>query len=132
MAVFQKSFVLFMASLCFCFSSFPTASTQNQGTATFFSPPYVPSACYGNEDKGQSIASASTEIWNNGNVCGQIYHFTCVSVPSTQLGSGCLGTSWPVMVVDHCLGCNTTFGLSQEVFRYLADTNAGEITISYT
>ncbi|KAK8486193.1 hypothetical protein V6N13_026117 [Hibiscus sabdariffa] len=38
----------------------------HSGTATFYTAPYVPSACYGYEDDGVMIAAASDAIWDGG------------------------------------------------------------------
>ncbi|KAK9210761.1 hypothetical protein WN943_000134 [Citrus x changshan-huyou] len=56
------------------------ASAQNHGTATYYTPPYIPSACYGFADQGVMIAAASEAIWNGGGACGQYYQVTSVRV----------------------------------------------------
>ncbi|PON76249.1 RlpA-like double-psi beta-barrel domain containing protein [Parasponia andersonii] len=49
---------------------------QETGIATFYTPPYQASSCYGFEDQGVMIAAASDAIYNNGAACGQIYHWS--------------------------------------------------------
>ncbi|OMO89300.1 Barwin-related endoglucanase [Corchorus olitorius] len=98
--------------LCLSLSHLPFMSNAQDGTATFYTPPYTPSACYGYEDEGTMIAAASDEIWNNGAACGKMYQ---------------------VKIVDYCpsAGCRSTIDLSQEVFASIADPDSGVINISY-
>ncbi|ESR63439.1 hypothetical protein CICLE_v10010585mg, partial [Citrus x clementina] len=98
------------------------ASAQNHGTATYYTPPYIPSACYGFADQGVMIAAASEAIWNGGGACGQ-------GTPNPCQGS----SSVVVKIVDLCPAgsCRGTIDLSQEAFASIADTACGVINISY-
>ncbi|CAA6670523.1 unnamed protein product [Spirodela intermedia] len=88
------------------------------GTATFYNPPYVPSACYGNQNKGVMIAAASDAIWGNRAACGRKYRVTCTGVVVT--------------IVDYCPpGCQGTIDLSRKAFSTIANLDAGKIQIRY-
>ncbi|KAJ4842136.1 EG45-like domain containing protein [Turnera subulata] len=112
---------------------FLQAQAQTDGTATYYTPPYTPSACYGYEDQGVMIAAASDAIWNNGAACGQSYAVTCTSGTNEGTPHPCWGSSTlTVKIVDHCpSGCRGTIDLSQEAFASIADPNSGVINISY-
>ncbi|CAI9098664.1 OLC1v1035349C1 [Oldenlandia corymbosa var. corymbosa] len=92
---------------------------------------YSPSACYGNDTPLGLIASASPQIWDNGNSCGRRYSVTCTD--GTNLGTPhpCNGHTVEVEIVDYCPHCKGTFDLSQEAFAAIADTDAGFIRIDY-
>eukprot|EP00262_Sarcandra_glabra_P008189 TRINITY_DN21497_c0_g1_i1.p1 TRINITY_DN21497_c0_g1~~TRINITY_DN21497_c0_g1_i1.p1 ORF type:complete len:131 (+),score=11.66 TRINITY_DN21497_c0_g1_i1:38-430(+) len=103
------------------------------GTATFYGPPYVPSSCYGFEDRGVMVAAASDVIWDNRAACGRRYSVTCTGRTNEGVLQPCRGTSVIVTVVDYCPpGCRGTIDLSQDAFIQIADTNAGVINIDYT
>ncbi|KAK9130238.1 hypothetical protein Sjap_010725 [Stephania japonica] len=102
------------------------------GTATFYTPPYIPSSCYGFVNQGVMIAAASNEIWDNRAACGRMYRVTCVS-GTNAVPQPCRGGSVTVMVVDYCPppGCRGTIDLSQEAFAIIANPDAGKINIDY-
>ncbi|KAJ6944706.1 EG45-like domain containing protein isoform X2 [Populus alba x Populus x berolinensis] len=110
MASVFKSFIAssVMTLLCFSLCFYPFALAQDSGTATFNTPPYVPSKCYGYEDRGVMIAAASEGIFKN-------------------------GEAFVVMITDLCPpdSCRGTIDLSQEAFASIADPNSGVINISY-
>ncbi|CAA7407593.1 unnamed protein product [Spirodela intermedia] len=101
------------------------------GTATFYNPPYVPSACYGNQNKGVMIAAASDAIWGNRAACGRKYRVTCTG--RTNGGPWpCNGQSVVVTIVDYCPpGCQGTIDLSRKAFSTIANLDAGKIQIRY-
>ncbi|KAG2536923.1 hypothetical protein PVAP13_9NG234900 [Panicum virgatum] len=92
------------------------------GTATFYTPPYTPSACFGNsEEEGTMIAALSEVFWDGGAACGD-------GVPHP-----CTGRSVTVKIVDLCpAGCRGTIDLSQEAFAVIADPDAGKINVEYS
>ncbi|EOY29241.1 Barwin-related endoglucanase [Theobroma cacao] len=117
-----------------CLSHLPLLSNaQEAGTATYYTPPYTPSACYGYEEQGTMIAAASDEIWNDGGACGQMYQVTCVSGTNEGTPYPCWGSGTvEIKIVDHCpAGCRGTIDLSQEAFASIADPDSGVINISY-
>ncbi|XP_015387189.2 EG45-like domain containing protein [Citrus sinensis] len=119
---------------CLVMSFHSSASAQNYGTATYYTPPYMPSACYGFADQGVMIAAASEAIWNGGGACGQYYQVTCVSGTNAGTPYPCQGSSSVVVkIVDLCPAgsCRGTIDLSQEAFASVADTASGVINISY-
>ncbi|KAL9442799.1 hypothetical protein AB3S75_016210 [Citrus x aurantiifolia] len=88
---------------CLLLSVYSMASAQNHGTATYYTPPYIPSACYGFADQGVMIAAASEAIWNGGGACGQYYQVTCVSGTNRGTPNPCQGSSSEVVkIVDLC------------------------------
>ncbi|OMO66031.1 hypothetical protein COLO4_30804 [Corchorus olitorius] len=121
-------FVLCLGHLSFM------SNAQDDGTATYYTPPYTPSACYGYEDEGTMIAAASDEIWNNGAACGEMYQVTCVSGTNQGTPYPCWGSGTvQVKIVDYCppASCRGTIDLSQEAFASIADPDSGVINISY-
>ncbi|BAF25362.1 EG45-like domain containing protein [Oryza sativa Japonica Group] len=104
----------------------------DSGTATFYTPPYTPSACYGFEDQGTMIAAASDVFWNGGAACGQQYVVTCTGPTNQGVPQPCTGQSVTVKIVDHCpSGCAGTIDLSQEAFAIIANPDAGKVFIDY-
>ncbi|XP_022751628.1 EG45-like domain containing protein [Durio zibethinus] len=103
-----------------------------QGTATFYTPPYVPSSCNGFQNDGVMIAAASDAIWNNRAACNKRYSVRCTGATNLGVPQPCRGGSIVVTVVDYCPpGCQGTIDLSQEAFAMIADPNAGKIQIEY-
>ncbi|XP_043708660.1 EG45-like domain containing protein [Telopea speciosissima] len=109
-----------------------SVASAASGTATYYTAPYVPSACYGYEDEGTMIAAASDVVWNNGAACGTYYTVTCTGPTNQGVLQPCYGNSVTVKIVDYCpSGCQGTIDLSQEAFATIADLNAGKIYIDY-
>ncbi|KAG6644203.1 hypothetical protein I3843_08G040400 [Carya illinoinensis] len=103
------------------------------GTATFYTPPYVPSSCYGFQNNGVMIAAASDVIWGNRAACGRSYRVRCIGATNQGVPQPCKGTSVVVKIVDYCPpGCQGTIDLSQEAFSAIANPAAGKIRIEYT
>ncbi|XP_035549521.1 EG45-like domain containing protein [Juglans regia] len=104
-----------------------------EGTATFYTPPYVPSSCYGFQDDGVMIAAASDVIWENRAACGRSYSVRCIGATNQGVPQPCKDTSVVVKIVDYCPpGCQGTIDLSQEAFSAIANPDAGKIKIEYT
>ncbi|GMN62801.1 hypothetical protein TIFTF001_031887 [Ficus carica] len=82
-------------SMFICLSSVAQAAP---GTATYYMPPYVPSACFGCQNNGVMVAAAS--IWNNRAACGRSYRVTCIG-SMYQGARPCTGKS-VVKIVDYC------------------------------
>ncbi|KAK9097965.1 hypothetical protein Syun_025010 [Stephania yunnanensis] len=101
------------------------------GTATYYTPPYKPSSCYGYDEQGVMIAAASDAIWNNRAACGRMYRVRCVS-GTNNVPQPCRGGSVTVKIVDYCPpGCQGTIDLSQEAFAIIGNPDAGKINIDY-
>ncbi|XP_039164277.1 EG45-like domain containing protein [Eucalyptus grandis] len=117
----------------------PRLSRAYVGTAASYSPPYTPTACYGN-DPGQFpssnlFAAAGEGIWDNGASCGRQYLVNCTSA----LGSGfCIpNQTIQVQIVDRVLflssrpSCDdTTIVLSMTAFDTIAKF-ASAVNIMY-
>ncbi|XP_022853575.1 EG45-like domain containing protein [Olea europaea var. sylvestris] len=121
--------VILMVGILICLTSIAIAES---GTATFYTPPYVPSACYGFQEKGTVIAAANPSLYNNGAACGRRYRVKCTG-GTNSVPNPCTGQEVTVTIVDRCPGCgNNQFDLSQEVFSTIANPDAGRIVIDYT
>ncbi|CAK9176828.1 unnamed protein product [Ilex paraguariensis] len=122
--------ILVVVCMVICLSSVAHAA---QGTATYYTPPYVPSSCYGYQNNGVMIAAASNAIWNNKAACGTFYRVRCTGSTNVGVPQPCRGQSVVVKIVDYCPspGCQGTIDLSQEAFSMIADPNAGKIKIEY-
>ncbi|XP_031266981.1 EG45-like domain containing protein [Pistacia vera] len=117
-------------SLLFCFIS--KEAVADTGTATFYTPPYVPSSCNGFQNDGVMIAAASDAIWENRGACGKNYKVTCTGATNEGDPYPCTGASVVVEIVDYCPpGCRGTIDLSQEAFAVIANPDAGKIDISF-
>ncbi|XP_042423802.1 EG45-like domain containing protein [Zingiber officinale] len=104
------------------------------GIATFYTPPYTPSSCFGFEDRGVIIAAAGGGIWDNRAACGRRYRVSCTG-GTNDVPNPCRSGSVTVTIVDFCPGCasrGVTMDLSQEVFARIANPDAGRIRIDYT
>ncbi|XP_066392546.1 EG45-like domain containing protein [Miscanthus floridulus] len=102
------------------------------GFATFYTPCYIPSACYGNQDKGSMIAAASEVFWNGGKACGDRFVVKCKGAPNDGVPHPCTGKSVTVQIVDLCpSACQGTIDLSQEAFAIIANRDAGKIKVEY-
>ncbi|KAL2454495.1 EG45-like domain containing protein 2 [Abeliophyllum distichum] len=122
--------VLMMVGMLICLASIVIAES---GTATFYTPPYVPSACYGNQNKGTVIAAANPSLYNNGAACGRRYRVKCTGGTNNGVPHPCTGREVTVTIVDLCPGCgNNQLDLSQQVFSTIANPDAGRIRIDYT
>ncbi|PRQ19945.1 putative rlpA-like protein, double-psi beta-barrel [Rosa chinensis] len=111
----------------------PSVTFAAQGTATFYTPPYVPSSCNGYQNDGVMIAAASDVIWGNRAACGRMYRVKCIGGTNQGVPQPCNGNSVVVKIVDYCPpGCRGTIDLSQEAFAAIANPDAGKINIEYT
>ncbi|XP_043692413.1 EG45-like domain containing protein [Telopea speciosissima] len=109
-----------------------SAASAASGTATYYKRPYVPSACYGNQDNGVMIAGASDAIWNNRAACGRKYSVRCTGAANDsprpcKSGSG----SITVKIVDYCANCQGDINLSQDAFGKIGNLTVGKIKVQY-
>ncbi|XP_076941196.1 EG45-like domain containing protein [Bidens hawaiensis] len=113
-------------------ASLVSAAHAISGQATFYTPPYVPSSCFGFEDRGVMILAANGGLFNNKAACGTRYRVTCTSGTNAGVAQPCTGNSVDVTVVDLCPGCGgNQVDLSQEAFTVIANPDAGRINIEY-
>ncbi|PON46068.1 Expansin [Trema orientale] len=107
-----------------------TAANALEGIATYYKPPYTPSACYEYEYHGVLVAAANDALWNHGNVCGQTYWVTCTGITNNRPQHPCKNHSTVfIEIVDYCKGCNTTINLSEDAFKLIAYPRVGKIKI---
>ncbi|KAL2502345.1 EG45-like domain containing protein 2 [Forsythia ovata] len=116
------------------FICLPSIALAEQGTATFYTPPYVPSSCNGFKNDGVMIAAASNAIWNNRAACGRRYRVKCIGGTNNGVQNPCTGNSVLVKIVDYCPppGCRGTIDLSQQAFAVIANPDAGKIRVQFT
>lgn len=92
---------------------------------------YIATACLGIKDKGIMIASASPDIWYNGEACGEHYRVRCIG--GTNNGPKHCNDFGEaiVLITDHCPTCTSTINLSRHAFSKIAHLSAGRIKIKY-
>ncbi|PON83071.1 RlpA-like double-psi beta-barrel domain containing protein [Trema orientale] len=73
---FHQFIFVAIATLWLNLSFHSLVYAQETGIATFYTPPYQPSSCYGFKDQGVMIAAASDAIYNNGAACGKMYQWS--------------------------------------------------------
>ncbi|CAD6205626.1 unnamed protein product [Miscanthus lutarioriparius] len=129
----KEMLVVFLAIVAGLATTMVSPVAGISGTATFYTPPYTPSACFGNAAEGTTIAAASEVFWDGGAACGDRYVVTCTGATNQGVPHPCTGRSVTVKIVDLCpAGCRGTIDLSQEAFAVIADPDAGKIQIEYT
>ncbi len=120
--------VFMMVGMVACLASVAHAI---EGEATFYTPPYYPSAC-GAQNQGVMIAAVNSGLYANGGACGRMYSVRCIR-GTNAVPQPCRGNSVTVRVVDLCPGCNANqIDLSQEAFNVIANPDAGRVIIDYT
>ncbi|MQM20948.1 hypothetical protein Taro_053978 [Colocasia esculenta] len=114
-------------------------STADVGTAAAYSPPYIPTACFGGDvsqfPPDNLFAAAGDGIWDNGASCGRQYLVKCLSssVP------GACPEDHPtiqIRIVDQASSSvsppafpGTTLALSLAAFRAITNSSASAIKI---
>ncbi|XP_008796423.2 EG45-like domain containing protein isoform X2 [Phoenix dactylifera] len=119
----------------------PSPSLADVGTASFYGPPYLPTACYGS-DEGQFpadnlYAGAGEGIWDNGASCGRVYLVRCLSSATPD---ACVeGQTIQVVILDRAATLNsipstngTTMVLSSPAFGMITQQSVGVINIEFT
>ncbi|CAL8992122.1 unnamed protein product [Prunus brigantina] len=119
------------ALIIFCFFSSPAIGTT--GSATYYNPPYTPSACFGRRDSGHMVAAASYMLYNRRAICGRRYKVTCLTAAYSKGRNPCKANNVVyVTVVDLCPGCQAQqLDLSREAFAPIAGLGAGRIKIYF-
>ncbi|CAA6671727.1 unnamed protein product [Spirodela intermedia] len=113
-------------------------SAADVGTATSYSPPYLPTACYGGDasqfPSDNFFAAAGDGIWDNSAACGRLYLVKCLS---STVPRACADGQPPILVkiVDHASALvsppsrgGATMVLSDAAFRAITNSSAGQIT----
>ncbi|CDP13494.1 unnamed protein product [Coffea canephora] len=105
------------------------------GTATSYSPPYIPTRCNGNRPDqfpaGNLFVAVSEGLWDNGAACGRRYRLRCLSGNNKPCKN--VGTTIDVRVVDFCprRPCPSTILLSTDAFAAIAHSPHAKINIEY-
>ncbi|GAV70547.1 DPBB_1 domain-containing protein, partial [Cephalotus follicularis] len=110
------------------------------GTAAHYNPPYIPTACNGNDPSqfpsNNMFAAAGNGIWDNGAACGRLYRVSCISavVPGTCIK----GKIIPVRIVDRAQTSasrpsrdGSTMVLSTAAFGTIANPSATFVNIDF-
>ncbi|RWR97974.1 EG45-like domain-containing protein [Cinnamomum micranthum f. kanehirae] len=123
-----------------CLMALFNLSKADVGTATSYNPPYIPSACYGNDrskfPSNNLFASAGEGIWDNGASCGRQYQVRCLSAatPNTCIA----GKTVQVEIVDRAASSvsrpvkpGTVMVLNVNAYAMIANPSVSEINIEY-
>ena len=129
--------VIFLVSLFFNIHT----SYADVGTAALYSPPYLPTACYGIRDASQFpssnlFAAAGDGIWANGTACGRKYLVKCITTTSTPHACN-QNQTIQIKIVDHIgqeasvlSAYNTTLFLSPTAFATIANSSTASSYIN--
>ncbi|WCJ29705.1 hypothetical protein M5689_011322 [Euphorbia peplus] len=119
---------------------FPS-SHADVGTAARYSPPYLPTRCYGDDASefptNNMFAAAGDGIWDNGASCGREYLVRCIS--ATVAGSCQPNQTIQVKIIDYALSTPTQpsssatsiIVLSETAFATIANPSADSINIEF-
>ncbi|KAK3025737.1 hypothetical protein RJ639_042506 [Escallonia herrerae] len=107
------------------------------GTAAQYSPPYLPTACYGNDQSqfpaSNLFAAAGEGIWDNGASCGRQYLVRCIS--ATTPNTCIQGQTIQIRIVDHVTkpasADGTTMVLSETAFGTIANATAASMNVEF-
>ncbi|KAF3442538.1 hypothetical protein FNV43_RR16454 [Rhamnella rubrinervis] len=115
-------------------------SLADVGTAAQYSPPYIPTECYGSDSSpfptSNLFAAAGDGVWDNGASCGRQYIVRCISASTPGI---CIpGQTILIKIVDHAASVSsnpsapgTTIVLSQTAFGTIANSTATSINIEF-
>ncbi|KAL6344994.1 hypothetical protein AAG906_007725 [Vitis piasezkii] len=119
-------------ALLFILSELLHVCSGDVGTAGQYPPPYLPTACYGNDmskfPSSSLFASAGDGIWDNGAACGRQYFVKCLSA---QTPGTCKADQIIVKVVDRASRNGEILVLSTIAFGAIANPSAAWVKIEY-
>ncbi|XP_030543070.1 EG45-like domain containing protein [Rhodamnia argentea] len=118
----------------------PHLSRADVGTGAHYSPPYTPTACFGNDPaqfpSSNFFAAAGEGIWDNGASCGRQYLVRCIS--ASVSGTCVPGKTIQVRIVDRALSSSSrpsssgaTVVLSTTAFGAITKLSAAAINVEY-
>ncbi|XP_022730619.1 EG45-like domain containing protein isoform X2 [Durio zibethinus] len=121
-------------------SQFFHFSHADVGTAAQYSPPYLPTACYGDDQSqfpsSNLFAAAGDGIWDNGASCGRQYLVRCIS--ASQPGTCAPDQTIQVKIVDYAPTAlssssaqSATIVLSETAFGAVANIAVDSINIEF-
>jgi hypothetical protein len=126
--------VIAFALYYLCAASLIGQVAAQSGEATYYTPPYTPSACFGYDAPPSNglFAAASPGIFQNKAACGNYYTITCTGATSGQ-PDACTGNpTVTVEIIDLCPGCSEPgFDLSETAFTQISYESVGRININY-
>ncbi|WRX31837.1 RlpA-like protein [Theobroma cacao] len=126
------SFLLFLSNLLHF-------SHADVGTAARYSPPYLPTACYGDDQSqfpsSNLFAAAGDGIWDNGASCGRQYLVRCIS--ASEPGTCVPDQTIQVKIVDYAPNAQSppsaqsTIVLSETAFSGITNIAIDSINIEF-
>ncbi|EOY31422.1 hypothetical protein QUC31_019788 [Theobroma cacao] len=110
------------------------------GAAAHYSPPYIPTACFGNDasqfPSSNLFAAAGEGIWDNGASCGRQYLVRCISAATPRTCKP--GQTIQVRIVDRAetsvsrpSSNGATIVLSTTAFGAIANPSAASVNIEF-
>ncbi|KAK1434706.1 hypothetical protein QVD17_00455 [Tagetes erecta] len=110
------------------------------GTSAQYSPPFLPTACYGNDPSqfpsSNLFAAVGDGIWDNGAACGRQYLVKCIS--AAEPGTCVPDQVIQVKIVDFAVTAasrpsydGTTMVLSDTAFGTIANSSALSVNIEF-
>ncbi|XP_042492610.1 EG45-like domain containing protein [Macadamia integrifolia] len=110
------------------------------GTASQYDPPYLPTACYGDDSSqfpdNNLFGAAGEGIWDNGASCGRQYLVSCLS--ASEKGTCVDGVTIQIKIVENASSAvsqasssGTTIVLSATAFASIANSTASKINIEF-
>ncbi|XP_059299359.1 EG45-like domain containing protein [Lycium ferocissimum] len=126
--------------LFFLFAHLFHASHADLGTASQYSPPYTPTACFGSDatqfPSSNYFAAAGEGIWDNGAACGRQYLISCIN---SVLPQACKhGETIQIKIVDRARNSvsrpireGTTMVLSNAALAAIAVPHAPSLNIDF-
>lgn len=115
-------------------------SYADVGTAAQYSPPFIPTACFGGDasefPSSNMFGSAGEGIWDNGAACGREYEVRCISAAAPRT---CIpGQNIQIKIVDRAQSSvsrpsreGTSMVLSTTAFQAIANGSASLIYIEF-
>nr|GMD83819.1 EG45-like domain containing protein [Ipomoea batatas] len=115
-------------------------SLADIGTTSQYSPPYIPTACFGSDrsqfPSSNYFAAAGEGIWDNGASCGRQYLVSCIS---SVFPKACKkDQTIQIKIVDRAQTSvsrptkpGTTMVLSNAAFAAIADPSATSLNIEF-
>ncbi|XWS16993.1 hypothetical protein CRYUN_Cryun33cG0029400 [Craigia yunnanensis] len=137
MAKLQQSWVFF---IIFMQTTLFHLSYADVGTAAHYSPPYIPTACFGNDvsqfPTSNLFGAAGDGIWDNGASCGRQYLVRCISAATP--GTCNPSQTIQIRIVDRAdtsvsrpSSNGATIVLSTTAFGAIANPSAASVNIEF-
>ncbi|GLT49550.1 hypothetical protein SLA2020_231000 [Shorea laevis] len=110
------------------------------GTAGRYTPPYIPTACYGNDPSqlpsSNLFGAAGDGIWDNGAACGRQYLVRCISAAVPRFCKP--GQTIQIKIVDRAETLaskpsreGVSIVLSSTAYGLIADASAASVNIEF-